>query len=52
MLTSELIRILQESMHMNGDMTVHVCTEATIYEDVEVNVTSDILYIEGYPKED
>lgn len=48
MMTSELIKILQESMEMNGDMEVGICTDATLYGDVEVNVTDYFFWIEGY----
>lgn len=48
MMTSDLIKILQESMEMNGDMPVNVCTDGMILNDLEVNVTEDALYVEGY----
>lgn len=50
MLTSELIKILQESMEMNGDLKVAVSLDHVTY-DVGIECDGDTLYVEGYIEE-
>ncbi len=50
MMTSELIKILQESMEMNGDLKVAVSLDHLTW-DVGVEADGDTLFIEGYIEE-
>lgn len=50
MMTSDLIKILQESMEMNGDLKVAVSLDHVTY-DVGIECCDDTFYIEGYIEE-
>ena len=50
MMTSELIKILQESMEMNGDLKVAVSLDHVTY-DVGIECYDDTFCIEGYIEE-
>lgn len=47
MKTSELIKVLQESLSLNGDHLVHVIFDGKIDCNPSVNVDDGIVYIEG-----
>ena len=50
LMTSDLIKILQESMEMNGDLKVAVSLDHVTY-DVGVECCDDTFYMEGYIEE-
>ena len=50
MMASELIKILQESMAMNGDLKIGIDLDHVTY-DMDIKIDDDTLWIEGYIEE-
>lgn len=52
MKTSDLIKILSESLEMNGDLNVVGMVDGVAYEDIEVNCPDEWspMYLELYRK--
>ena len=50
---SELIKKLNDTMRINGDMNVAICVDGKIYTEIELNCpdSDSPLYIEGYTKD-
>jgi len=47
MKTSELIKVLVDSLAMNGDLPVHAIFDGVIDAEPEVNVDDGVVYFEG-----
>ena len=52
MKTSDLIRILEKSMEVDGDMDVSICTNGDIYNCIGIDADNETLWIDGHEEEE